>query len=78
MRRLALACIFLPVTSYAQQASPPLQALAAMLQECGGREAALEFEPRHFKRMLPDWRPAYEDLKKRLKADQDDTPTGNQ
>jgi hypothetical protein len=78
MRRLALACIFLPVTSYAQQASPPLQALAAMLQECGGREAGARVGAATLQADVSSLKAAYEDLKKRLKADQDDTPTGNQ
>ncbi len=39
MRRFALAFIVLPIPALAQQAPPPVQALAAMLQECAAREA---------------------------------------
>jgi hypothetical protein len=49
-----------------------------MLQECGGREAGARVGAATLQADVTSLKAAYEDLKKRLKADQDDTPTGNQ
>lgn len=72
MRRLALACIFLPAASYAQQAPPPIQALAAMLQECGAREVGARVGAATLQVDIASLKATNEDLKRQLKAAQDD------
>jgi hypothetical protein len=78
MKCLALACcILLPVTSYAQQAPPPMQALASMLQECGAREAGARVGAATLQADVALLKATNEELKKQLKSAQDDAPTGS-
>ena len=76
MRRFALAFIFLPVTALAQQASPPVQALATMLQECTAREANARVGAAMFQADIASLKAANEDLKKQLNSPQGDATIG--
>lgn len=77
MKRFALAFIFLPIAALAQQAPPPVQALAAMLQECTAREANARVGAATLQADIASLKGSNEDLKKQLKAAQGDTATGN-
>jgi hypothetical protein len=71
MKRFALAFISFPIVALAQQAPPPVQALAAMLQECTAREANARVGAAIFQADITSLKSANDDLKKQLKTAQD-------
>jgi hypothetical protein len=77
MKRFAFALIFLPIAALAQQAPPPVQALAAMLQECEAREANARVGAAMLQADVTSLKGTNEDLKKQQTAGQGDATTGN-
>ena len=77
MKRFAFALIFLPSAAFAQQAPPPVQALAAMLQECEAREANARVGAAMLQADVTSLKGTNEDLKKQQTATQGDATTGN-
>jgi len=77
MKILFLAAILLPMAASAQQVPPPVQALSALLQECGMREANARVGAAMFQADIDLLKAANQSLEKELKAAQDDPETGN-
>jgi hypothetical protein len=77
MRRFTFALIFFPIAALAQQAPPPVQALAAMLQECEAREANARVGAAVLQADVILLRNSNEDLKKQQKNAQGDAAIGN-
>jgi hypothetical protein len=77
MRLFALAIFFLPTVAIAQQAAPPVQALATMLQECTAREANARVGAAMFQSDIASLTTDNESLKKQLKATQEGPTTGS-
>ena len=69
--RVALIIICLPMVAYGQQASPPVQTLAAMVQECTAREASARVGAAMLQADITSLRLVNEDLRKQLKVAQD-------
>lgn len=76
MKILALTIILLPIAASAQQVSPPVQALSALLHECEMREANARVGAAMFQEDIALLKGANEDLKKELKTTQDNSATG--
>jgi hypothetical protein len=77
MKRFAIAVIFLPIPAVAQQAAPPVQALAAMLQECTAREANARVGAATLQADIASLKAANEELKTQLKTAQDHVAVDN-
>jgi hypothetical protein len=77
MRHFILAFILFPIAAFAQQTPAPVQALAAMLQECTAREANARLGAAMLQVDIASLKVANEDLKKQLKAPPDDAAAGN-